>query len=192
LIFAGAVMIKLAHEGQEYYEDAKQIPAAFRNITIKTLTFFYSVTRFATFWIPELSGPKVKKMNVIHLAKWSFILPFIIGLDDFIGYMGAMTIYNVFSLLFGIYLADIVIDIIIFVSPSFTKKLVESPSLSFVATYAFIYLAYKSFSESYILLHERFHISGLNALIWVVFFVLFVLLLDLVNSRFIRKNQTAI
>ncbi len=153
-------MIKLAFEGIEYFENAKDIPAIFRKNLAKTLTVMHSVTTIFTFWIPELGSPKVKKMNLKTLTTWSFLLPFIIGLDDFVGYMGAMTIYNVFSLLVGIYFADILIDILIFVSPTFTKKMVESSILSILAAFAFIYLAYKSYSESFILLHESFHLTS--------------------------------
>lgn len=172
LIFAGSVMVKLAFEGADYYEADKSIPKFLRVGTTKILNAFHYITSLFTFWIPELGSPKVVKMPAMQLAKWSFFLPFIIGLDDLIGYMGAMTIYNVFSLLFGIFLADILIDILIFVSPRLTKKIVENAVLSILAAYAFIYLGYKSFSEALILLHERFHFTyfylALVALVFVI------------------------
>ncbi len=148
LFFAGSVMIKLAYEGRGYFENAKVIPAVFRKLTAKVLEMVYFFAHLLTFWIPDLGSPEVVKMRLGNLARWSFLLPFIIGLDDLVGYMGAMTIYNVFSLLIGIYLADIVIDVLIFVSPGTTNKIVRSPYLSFAAAYAFLYLAYKSFFEA--------------------------------------------
>ncbi len=154
LVFAGSVMVKLAFEGIEYFENSPSIPRIIRQLTVKTLTILHSVTTIFTFWIPELGSPKVKKMPTMDLAKWSFFLPFIIGLDDLVGYMGAMTIYNVFSLLVGIYIADILIDILIFISPTFTKKMVENSVLSLLAAFAFIFLAYKSYSETFILLRH--------------------------------------
>lgn len=159
LVFAGSVMVKLAYEGKEYFENAKSIPAFIRKFTVTILTALHAVTTMFTFWIPELGSPKVVRMTATNLAKWSFFLPFIIGTDDLVGYMGAMTIYNVFSLLCGIYLADIIIDILIFLSPSFTKKLVENAYLSLIAAIAFLYLAYKSYSESLHMLHVAFHFS---------------------------------
>jgi hypothetical protein len=154
LLFAGSVMIKLAHESTEYFESAKSFPVLIRNFTTSLLRMLNYPAKLLTFWIPDISTPSVKPMSSFDLAKWSFFLPFIIGLDDLIGYMGAMTIYNVFGLLIGIYLADIIIDILIFVSPKFTKKLVQSPILSLIAAYAFIYLGWKSFSEAWLLLKE--------------------------------------
>jgi hypothetical protein len=162
LTFAGSVMIKLAYEGREYFEHSKEIPTIVRTATITILSALHYVTSVFTFWIPDLGSPKVEKMSAWHLAKWSLILPFIIGLDDLIGYLGAMTIYNAFSLLFGIYLADIVIDILIFISPSLTRKIVENAVLSILAAYAFLYLAYKSYSETFHTLHQSFHLSAIE------------------------------
>lgn len=156
LIFAGSVMIKLAYEGREYFESAPQVPSVVRTLMVRLLHVLHALTAMFTFWIPDLGSPNVVRMSAVNLAKWSFFLPFIIGLDDLVGYMGAMTIYNVFSLLFGIYLADILIDILIFVSPTFTKRLVENAYLSLLAAFAFLYLGYKSYSEAFLLLHEAF------------------------------------
>lgn len=154
LIFAGCVMAKLAFEGLEYFVHSSSIWAPLRQITLRGVTLAHHLTEGLTFWIPELSSPKVVPMSLSKLAGWSFLLPFIIGLDDFVGYMGAMTIYNVYSLLFGIFLADILIDILIFISPKMTRKLVENAWLSFLATYAFLYLLYKSFSEAMLIVNR--------------------------------------
>lgn len=175
LIFAGSVMIKLGYEGIEYFEDVNYIPFVFRKFTVILLKALYYPSRIFTFWIPELGKPKVKAMSVMDLAKWSFFLPFIIGTDDLVGYMGAMTIYNVFGLLFGIYLADILIDILIFTSPKITKLLVESAILSLLAVYAFIYLAYKSYSESYHFLNESYDVElHTVALLFAAFLTLMI------------------
>lgn len=166
LLFAGSVMVKLAYEGLSYFENSTEIPAIIRSSLAKILRTAHHFTTIFTFWIPELGSPTVKRMRIRDLAKWSLFLPFIIGLDDLVGYMGAMTIYNVFSLLFGIFLADILIDILIFVSPSLTKKMVENAFLSVMAALAFIYLSYKSYSEAFVLLHEEYHL-GMLALVGV-------------------------
>lgn len=178
LIFAGAIMLKLAYEGKDYLVFDNPIAKKIGNGTTKLLTILYFPTRLLTAWVPELATPNVQRMHITELAKWSFLLPFIIGLDDFIGYMGAMTIYNVYSLLFGIYIADIVIDLIIFISPKFTKKLVESPMLSLLAAYAFLYLAFKSFSESYDHIIHHLKVSSSLTLIVVGIALIVVMVID--------------
>ncbi len=182
LIFAGSVMLKLAYEGKEYFDEHSNINKYFSRFTTTLLEVLYYPTRLFTFWMPELGSPNVKKMSLKSLASWSFFLPFIIGLDDLVGYMGAMTIYNVFSLLIGIYFADILIDILIFTSPALTKKIVVSPLLSILAAYAFIYLAYKSFSEAILLMHEKFHIGLTTGLIGFTIFLGLVVLADMTAS----------
>jgi len=166
LIFAGSVMFKLGYEGIEYFSEASSIPLPIRRITGFVLVAGYTLTKPFTFWIPELSKPKTERLTAMQVAKWSAVLPFIIGLDDMVGYMGAMTIYNVFSLLFGIYLADIAIDILIFVSPTLTKKVVQSAVLSLLAAYAFLYLAYKSYTEAFDVIGEHLDIS-----VWLILLV---------------------
>ena len=97
--------------------------------------------------------------------------------------MGAMTIYNAFGLVVGIYIADILIDILIFVSPDFTKKMVENAVLSLVAAWAFLYLGYKSYSEVSILIVESLKVEEWELLIGVVFFVLSVVIYDWIKIR---------
>lgn len=188
LIFAGSVMVKLAYEGMEYFEHSKQIPRFISKITVIFVTILHYLTRGFTFWMPEMGKPDVRPMTVVDLAKWSFFLPFLIGLDDLIGYMGAMTIYNVFGLLIGIYFADIFIDILIFVSPKFTKKIVESALLSFIATFAFLFLAYKSFSEALHILTEKFLISDKSLVIDILLFFVVVILADVIMAKIQKRN----
>lgn len=178
LVFAASVMVKLAYEGHEYFAHAKTIPEIARTATMAILNILYYPAKFLTFWMPNLGAPAVKKMHPRNLIQWSFLLPFIIGIDDLVGYMGAMTIYNVFSLLFGIYLADIVIDILIFVSPKTTNKIVQSPTLSLLAVFAFLYLAYKSLSESINLAAEHFHWASSYIILIGIGVILAVFLLD--------------
>jgi len=133
--------------------------------------------------MPEISKPSTKPMKLTTLAAWSLILPFTIDLDDLIGYMGAMTIYNVFGLLIGIYFADILIDILIFVSPKLTKKVVNSAILSFIATIAFLYLAYKSYTEAGILVHEHYFVPGKTIFTDLAIFICIIVIIDLIMAR---------
>lgn len=189
LIFAGSVMIKLAYEGHEYFFEANNIPRSIRVGVWWILKELYRVTRLFTFWMPDLGSPKVKKMPILELAKWSFFLPFIIGIDDLVGYMGAMTIYNAYSLIVGIYVADIVIDILIFVSPNLTKKLVENAILSLIAALAFLYLGYKSFTEAARLMSESWLIGNKELIVGVVIFVILVGVYDWWKMRYSKSRE---
>ncbi len=183
LVIAGSVMIKLAYEGHDYFAYAQSIPAFIRNFTMITLRILYTPTKIFTFWMPELGSPRVENMSIWKLSQWSFFLPFIIGIDDLVGYMGAMTIYNAYGLLFGIYLADILIDILIFVSPGLTKKLVENAILSLLAVYAFLYLGYKSFAETYHILQSILLISPTYMYVSTLIFLVLVLSVDYLKYK---------
>jgi hypothetical protein len=171
-------MIKLAYEGHEYFINANNIPKFIRVSLMQLLKFLFVPAKILTFWMPDLGSPKTETMDFWRLFKWSLFLPFIIGVDDLIGYMGAMTIYNVYSLLVGIYLADILIDILIFVSPKFTAKLVESSILSIFAALAFLFLGYKSFTEALNLLVHFGEYSYLSVYILGIGFIVLVVVLD--------------
>jgi len=184
LIFAGSVMIKLAYESLDYFAEAKSIWKPLRQVTVGGVTFLHNLTQGLTFWIPELGSPKVQKMSLLKLASWSFLLPFIIGLDDFVGYMGAMTIFNVFSLLIGIFFADVFIDVLIFTSPQITKRIVESAVLSFLASFAFLYLMYKSYSEAILLITQT-----TNAIVRVEYLVGVCCLIAYLVGRWMHLRQ---
>ena len=189
LFFAGSVMVKLAFESLEYFQEAKNIPPLFRTLSIKIITFLHDLTKPLTFWIPELASPKIAKMPIKKLASWAFLLPFIIGLDDFIGYMGAMTIYNVFSLLLGIYVADIVIDVLIFTSPKLTKKVVEGAILSLLASWAFLYLMYKSYSEGLGVLAKLAQNSKTEAYLVAMVCIFAYIVGSVLHKRSLRSNS---
>lgn len=178
LFFAASVMVKLAYEGHEYFIRDEKIPGFIRFFLFNLLKLLFIPAKILTFWMPDLGSPKTEKLSFWKLLKWSLILPFIIGIDDLVGYMGAMTIYNVYGLLFGIYLADIIIDILIFVSPGITKKLVENSILSIFAALAFLYLGYKSFTESLELLIRAYNFSQNSVFIYGIGIIVFIILLD--------------
>lgn len=183
LIFAASVMLKLAIEGKGYFVESSQIPKLLKiptDFILKVLSF---PTTILSGWMPTINNPHLAKLNLRNLAKWSLLLPFIIGIDDLVGYMGAMTIYNVFSLLIGIYLADIAIDILIFVSPKLTTKIVQNPWLSIGGAYAFLYLAYRSLSEAYNMLRLDFSTWGNDIILAVVGFTALIVILHLSSRK---------
>ncbi len=169
LFFAGNVMIRLAHEGHEYYTEDKEIPTFFKNFLYNLVKFFYPFAKFFTFWMPYVT-PKAEKFSSWKLAYLSFILPFLIGLDDLVGYFGAMTIFNAFGLVSGILFADVFIDILLFTKPKFTTKVVQNGIVAVLGTLAFLYLGYKSFSEMVHIL-EDFNFGNFVLIIIVGLFI---------------------
>lgn len=90
--------------------------------------------------IPNLS---VKENAVGYGALFALALsvPFILGLDDFAGYVPLFNIVNVYGFGVGIFLGHMVLNIFLFLSPSKTIRIVKNPVISFVGSLLFVGIA---------------------------------------------------
>lgn len=68
-------------------------------------------------------------------------IPFILGLDDFAGYIPLFSIVNVFGLATGVFIGHMLLNIALFSSPKITIQIVKNPILSFLGSLAFVDLA---------------------------------------------------
>lgn len=82
----------------------------------------------------------------------SLTVPFILGLDDFAGYVPLFNIVNVFGFGIGVMLGHMILNIFLYISPKRTIRAVKNPIVSFVGSIAFIFLAVWGFIEAYKLL----------------------------------------
>ena len=85
----------------------------------------------------EVSG----KANFGKLFALSFSVPFILGLDDFAGYIPLFNVINVFGFGVGVFLGHMILNIALFLSPATTIKAVKNHVISFIGALAFIALA---------------------------------------------------
>lgn len=83
----------------------------------------------------------VKGNNMGKLFALSFSVPFILGLDDFAGYIPLFNVINVFGFGIGVFLGHMILNIALFISPTTTIKLVKTPIISLLGAFAFIGLA---------------------------------------------------
>jgi len=80
--------------------------------------------------------------------KWAALLvfalttPFILGLDDFAGYVPLFSLVNVFGFALGVMAAHMILNIGLFASPEGTVKFFKNQWISFVGTAAFMGLAF--------------------------------------------------
>lgn len=75
------------------------------------------------------------------LLGFSMSVPFILGLDDFAGYVPLFNIVNVYGFSIGVIGAHTLLNIALFLSPRRTITAVKNEWISFVGTLAFIGLA---------------------------------------------------
>lgn len=102
--------------------------------------------------VPSNSMRVEHKRTLFALLAMSFTVPFILGLDDFAGYVPLFSIVNVFGFSVGAMLAHMVLNISLYISPGRTIAAVKNPVLSLLGSVAFVGLAVWGFIEAFSLL----------------------------------------
>lgn len=160
VFLAGLVLIRLAQDSLDHAVVEKdRYPAWFRNL----ITSLDKTLRV----IDKVTGPVLDKVVPSHKLKvttqktwWglfalSFTVPFILGLDDFAGYVPLFNIVNVFGFGLGVFLGHMVLNIALYISPKRTIKAVKNPIIAFVGSVAFVILATWGFYEAFKLIFLR-------------------------------------
>lgn len=146
IFIAALVLIKLAEDGLGHAIEDKTY---FKGIFKKGIVVSYSALRvfnkftdtFLKFIIPHASMKAKKNLTYTGLLFMSFTVPFILGLDDFAGYVPVFNIVNVFGFSIGVLAGHMILNIFLFISPDRTIKIVKNPVISLVGSVAFIGLA---------------------------------------------------
>lgn len=154
ILIAALVLLKLAEESLEHIQDEEagakvRLKALSRQITTVLSPinkFFHKGLRFI---IPNLSMKPKKGLSFWGLIGLSFTIPFILGLDDFAGYVPVFNVVNVLGFSIGVILGHMVLNIFLFLSPKTTIKTVKNPIVSIIGSLAFIGLAFYGFYEVY-------------------------------------------
>ncbi len=157
VLLAGLVLLKLAEDSLEHIDfTSNRYPSWFRYLGQKLencLVFANKVTGpFLSRIIPSHSMKIVTKTTIWGLLAMSFAVPFILGLDDFAGYVPLFNVVNVFSFGIGVFLGHMILNIFLYISPSRTIKAVKNPIIAFLGSVAFVILAIWGFLEAYKLL----------------------------------------
>lgn len=102
--------------------------------------------------VPSQSMKVEHKRTLMALLLMAFAVPFVLGLDDFAGYVPLFSIVNVFGFSVGVLLAHMVLNISLYISPGRTIAAVKNPLLSFAGSVAFVGLAAWGIVEAFRLL----------------------------------------
>lgn len=97
--------------------------------------------------IPNASITNIKTLSFFNLFVFALTIPFILGLDDFAGYIPIFSIINVFGFAVGVFLGHMILNLGLFLSPKTTIKLVKTPLILIVGAAAFIGIALWGFYE---------------------------------------------
>ena len=143
VFIASLVLFRLAEEGLHHALEIKNaFPTWFEKMIHmfgKYLESFNTITgKVLKYVIPNTKIKDANNLNFAKLFVVSFTVPFILGLDDFAGYISLFNVVNVFSFAIGVFLGHMILNIFLYISPSYTIKLVKIPIISLLGTIAFV------------------------------------------------------
>lgn len=145
IVLASLVLIRMAEDGLEHARSKKIYPLNFFgwvNLFEKILVVVNKITApVVSRVIPKLSVSENKKSGFKALFLLSFSVPFILGLDDFAGYIPLFNVINVYGFAIGVFVGHMILNIFLFLSPTYTIKIVKNPVISLIGSVAFVVLA---------------------------------------------------
>ncbi len=134
---AALVLIRMAEDGLDHAKVSgwvigfKKVLHTINHITAPLLSRI----------IPDISFKGKKKVGYKSLFIFAFTIPFILGLDDFAGYIPLFNVINVFGFAIGVFVGHMILNIFLFLSPKKTIQVVENPVISLFGSVAFVGLA---------------------------------------------------
>jgi hypothetical protein len=152
IFIAAVVLFRMAQESFEEFLKQRQsfiklkMPVSLLQDQLNLVNkIFRPILRF---FVPNLNLTKTKKLSFINLVIFSFTIPFVLGLDDFAGYIPLFTLINVFGFTIGILLGHMLLTIGLFAFPRKTIEVVKHPIVLVVGGLAFIGLGIYGFWEA--------------------------------------------
>lgn len=146
ILLAAMVLLKLAEDGLEHAQDPdRRYPAVFQkavDLFAVILDRVNAVFRPVLGRImPHASLNTTTQYSWMGLLIFSGTIPFVLGLDDFAGYVPLFSIVHVYGFAIGVLLGHLVLNICLFLSPDTTIRIVKQPIISFFGSIAFVGLA---------------------------------------------------
>jgi hypothetical protein len=152
IVIAALVLLRMAEESLNEFLEASEgkRPRLHRSISFveRQLAIFNNLVKpILGKLIPNMSITNIKQLPFLNLAVFSFTVPFILGLDDFAGYIPLFNVVSVFGFAIGVFLGHMLLNFGLFVSPKHTTAVVRNPLVLIVGGLAFVAIALWGFYE---------------------------------------------
>jgi hypothetical protein len=161
IFLASVILLRMAQESFEEFLKQRQSFIKLKmpvSLLQDQLNFVNKIFRpLLRFFVPNLNLTKTKKLSFVNLIIFSFTIPFVLGLDDFAGYIPLFTLVNVFGFSLGILIGHMLLTIGLFAFPKKTVEVVKHPIVLIIGGIAFIGLGVYGFYESIIILLGMMH-----------------------------------
>ncbi len=162
ILLASLVLLKMAQESLEEFCKAESDMLEVLNKPIGTLNAILErinklFSPLLNILVPHVGLTRIKTMPWMQLMFFAFSIPFILGLDDFAGYIPLFSIINVYGFAVGVFLGHMILNIALFLSPKKTVQFVQKPLVLLFGGLAFVGIAIWGFYEVIHLLETIFH-----------------------------------
>lgn len=144
ITISSLVLLRMAEEGINDFLEIQKEHILLRPLLRigKTLALINKLTNpLLSKIIPEGKLLGKTNMSFLRLIIFSFTVPFVLGLDDFAGYIPLFSIVNVVSFSIGVFLAHMLLTTSLFLSPKRTIQIVEKPIIIVFGSSVFILIA---------------------------------------------------
>jgi hypothetical protein len=143
VFLASLVLFKLAEDSLEHAKTGVRsypgwfgrVVSHFEYVLDRANRLVFPILRHV---VPNLSISDGRSLPFWRLAAFSFTIPFILGLDDFAGYVPLFSVVNVFGFAIGVFAGHMILNIFLYISPDHTIRVVKNPVLSFLGSVAFV------------------------------------------------------
>lgn len=153
IIVASLVLLRLAQDTLTHGQSRQPVLVKITGWIEKFLQAVNAVTApLLSRIVPSQSLKVEHKKAFLALLMMAFTVPFILGLDDFAGYVPLFNVVNVFGFSVGVFIGHMVLNIALYISPSRTITLVRNPVIAVLGSVAFVGLAGWGLFEAFKLL----------------------------------------
>ena len=161
VVIASFVLLKLAEDGLEHAKDEdRRYPAFFRRAVDFCGIVLRPINRFLapvlSRIVPHASLNTTKQYGWFGLMFFSGTIPFILGLDDFAGYVPLFNIVHVYGFAVGVLAGHLILNIALFLSPNATIRIVKQPVISFLGSLAFVGLSVWGLHEAWKIIEHAY------------------------------------
>ncbi|MBI3231719.1 MAG: hypothetical protein HYZ51_01400 [Candidatus Doudnabacteria bacterium] len=146
IFLASMVLFELAYASLEHFANWEKTGRAkhvLYQIMNKSLSVAVKLTEPITRKILPDLGEKLKGSQHLPWKKllvFALSVPFILGLDDFAGYVPLFNVVRIFGFSIGVIGAHMILNIALFINPEATVRAVRNEWISFLGALAFICL----------------------------------------------------
>ncbi len=142
VLFSSVILLRLAEENFEIFLKQKKSFIKLKmpvNLLQNQLDFVNNLFRpVLRFFVPDLNLTRTKKLSFMNLIVFSFTIPFVLGINDFAGYIPLFEYINVFGFTLGVMFGHMLLTIGLFLLPKKTVGIVKHPIILIGGGLAFL------------------------------------------------------